>query len=183
MGSGHLINLAYKKYGIENFSKEVISKFDSRESLMAAEREMVTEEVVKSKLFYNRAIGGGGGGFYGKTHTSEYKSLMSSVHSGKTVSEDSRRKMSESRKLLGSTGPRTEDVKRKIALKNSGTTHPKYDNRPVHAIDSNGNVRHFKSKFLASKELGVKGSSNISKALSNGKTAYGFTWYYTNPNN
>ena len=58
MGSGVRLRHAYKKYGIENFSKEILKFFDSREAAADYELEIVTEELVRDENCYNLIIGG-----------------------------------------------------------------------------------------------------------------------------
>lgn len=58
MGSGTRLHYAYKKYGIENFTKEIIKFFDTRKECAEYEAEMVTEELVHSKECYNVSCGG-----------------------------------------------------------------------------------------------------------------------------
>jgi hypothetical protein len=60
MGSGLLIQKAIKKYGIENFDKNVIEFFDNRLSMLDKEGEIVTEDFVKRKDNYNIDLGGRG---------------------------------------------------------------------------------------------------------------------------
>ena len=60
MGSGERLKYAYKKYGIENFSKDIIKFFDSRKSAFEYEGEIVTEELVKNGECYNSTVGGVG---------------------------------------------------------------------------------------------------------------------------
>ncbi len=58
MGSGKRLHYAYKKYGIENFTKEILKFFDSRKEATDYEAEMVTETLVKDENCYNVALGG-----------------------------------------------------------------------------------------------------------------------------
>lgn len=58
MGSGLKLNRAYKKYGIENFSKEIIKFFDTREELADYEASVVTESLVYDDNCYNISLGG-----------------------------------------------------------------------------------------------------------------------------
>lgn len=58
MGSGVRLNYAYKKYGIENFSKEILKFFNSREECAEYEAEMVTEQLVHDDNCYNVSCGG-----------------------------------------------------------------------------------------------------------------------------
>jgi len=58
MGSGIGIKNAINKYGIENFSKEVIAEANSSEELWELEKQIVNEQVVKDENSYNMAYGG-----------------------------------------------------------------------------------------------------------------------------
>lgn len=58
MGSGTKLHFAYNKYGIENFTKEILKYFDSAEEAFEYEAEIVTENLVKSHECYNIQLGG-----------------------------------------------------------------------------------------------------------------------------
>lgn len=58
MGSGKRLHLAYKKYGIENFTKEILRFFDTSEEAFEYEAEVVTEEITKDSCCYNIQCGG-----------------------------------------------------------------------------------------------------------------------------
>jgi Putative endonuclease segE, GIY-YIG domain len=60
-GSGKQITAAIKKYGIENFKKEVIHYCSSMEEMSNKEAEIVTEDFVKRTDTYNMHKGGPGG--------------------------------------------------------------------------------------------------------------------------
>jgi len=57
LGSGKLLNYAIKKYGVENFVKEIIQIFDNEKDMNQAEKELV----VLSEQSYNLVEGGQGG--------------------------------------------------------------------------------------------------------------------------
>jgi group I intron endonuclease len=61
MGSGKNLKRAIKKYGIENFVKEVLYVFDSEKEMNYKEAELVTEEFCLREDTYNICVGGQGG--------------------------------------------------------------------------------------------------------------------------
>lgn len=60
-GSGKQITAAIKKYGVENFKKEVLQYCSSMEEMANKESEIVTEDFVKRLDTYNMHKGGPGG--------------------------------------------------------------------------------------------------------------------------
>lgn len=60
-GSGKQINAAIKKYGIDNFKKEILHYCSSLEEMAKIEEKIVTEDFVKRKDTYNMHKGGFGG--------------------------------------------------------------------------------------------------------------------------
>ncbi len=60
-GSGILIDRAIKKYGKENFSKELLFECSSEEEMNQKEIDIVDEEFVAREDTYNIALGGNGG--------------------------------------------------------------------------------------------------------------------------
>lgn len=60
MGSGNLIIQAIKKYGIENFTKEILFCFTTEEDAFLKENEIVTQKFIDRDDTYNIAIGGKG---------------------------------------------------------------------------------------------------------------------------
>jgi hypothetical protein len=61
MGSGKALLLSQRKYGIDNFSKEILEFFDDTESMLLAEKRIVTKEFIQEDDNYNLAEGGKGG--------------------------------------------------------------------------------------------------------------------------
>lgn len=58
MGSGVLLHKAFKKYGIENFNKEIIKQFNTWQDALEYERNIVNESLLKDPNCYNIARGG-----------------------------------------------------------------------------------------------------------------------------
>lgn len=67
MGSGTHLHNSFRKYGIENFSKEILRVCRTREDLSDLERWIVTDELVRNPNCYNQKVGGDDSdSFYGK---------------------------------------------------------------------------------------------------------------------
>ena len=64
MGSGKYLKAAQKKYGLENFKKEILFVFDTPEEMYAKEAEIVNEDFLATENTYNLKIGGFGGWDY-----------------------------------------------------------------------------------------------------------------------
>lgn len=87
-GSGLRLHEAYRKYGKNNFKKEILQFFYTRQDASNYEKELVTEEEVNSDNCYNLIIGGDNGfctAFKGKHHKEETKKLVSKKL---TISDD-----------------------------------------------------------------------------------------------
>ena len=72
LGSGKLLHYAIKRYGIENFTKEIIHICDTEQDMNAKEREIVTEEFCLREDTYNLCVGGHGGFSYINRHGKNY---------------------------------------------------------------------------------------------------------------
>ena len=68
MGSGKNLKAAQKKYGIENFNKEILFQFDNEFEMNVKEAELVTEEFCLAENTYNICPGGHGGFGYINSH-------------------------------------------------------------------------------------------------------------------
>lgn len=64
MGSGKYLKAAQKKYGMENFKKEILFVFDNPEDMYAKEAELVNVEFLITENTYNLKVGGFGGWDY-----------------------------------------------------------------------------------------------------------------------
>ena len=57
-GSGTDIIKAIKKEGLENFTKEVLKIFSTREEVLQEESRLVTLDVIRDPQSYNLSLGG-----------------------------------------------------------------------------------------------------------------------------
>ena len=61
LGSGLILLNSIKKYGKENFVKEVLFVFDNEDEMTQKENELITDHIILSSEYYNIALGGYGG--------------------------------------------------------------------------------------------------------------------------
>lgn len=61
LGSGTALKLAIEKYGKENFARNILYAFPTKEEALKKEREIVNEEFIKKDDNYNLKYGGEGG--------------------------------------------------------------------------------------------------------------------------
>ncbi len=96
LGSGKLLKHAIKKYGIENFKKEILETFSTEAEMNAAEKRLV----IICDQSYNLCEGGHGGfgfinqngsSFKGRKHSKETKTRIASKLIGVKISEDALR--------------------------------------------------------------------------------------------
>jgi len=67
-GSGARLWKAIKKYGKENFKREIVEFCEDREELVAKEKEIVSLNEIAKKECMNIKLGGDSGGFFSKEH-------------------------------------------------------------------------------------------------------------------
>ena len=116
MGSGVILKKAQKKYGIENFSKEIITIAMSRSEANVLEKYYIAKERNENTYgCYNIADGGQGVSFWkGKHFSEEHKRKLSDKM--KSISEETGKKISEANK-----GRKfSEEHKRKISESEKG---------------------------------------------------------------
>ena len=117
MGSGQNIRRAIKKYGVENFKKEILYYCTDWDTMNSMEEVLVDNEFINREDTYNLRVGGSHGSFSEDTK----KKMSEAVKKGMT--EEVRKKMSEAKK--GRTSPRkgchySEEVKRKMSEAHKG---------------------------------------------------------------
>lgn len=119
MGGGTALKNAIKKYGKENFIKEIIADYATRKEASDHEKTIVTLELIKLEECYNCRTGGDNeyaqskktrekisisrigkytgeeNHFYGKTHTEESKQKIGAASIRRKHSDETRKKLSE----------------------------------------------------------------------------------------
>ncbi len=81
LGSGKILKRAIKKYGIENFNKEILFIFDTPQEMFDKEKEVVDKLFIESDKTYNILIGGFGGFEYvNSTGKNLYKNIGDKTH-------------------------------------------------------------------------------------------------------
>lgn len=58
MGSGEILKEDIEKYGLENFSKEILYQFDNEFDMNVEEAELMAKEFAEENANYNRFPGG-----------------------------------------------------------------------------------------------------------------------------
>jgi group I intron endonuclease len=117
LGSGKLLHLAFKKYGIENFKKEIIEECESKEELDKKEKFWIKELHAQDRTIgYNIAAGGDGGDTL-SNHPNKEEIGKRIGESNKKLWEDTeyKNKMSVTRK-----NKITNETREKISINSSG---------------------------------------------------------------
>lgn len=96
LGSGRLITLAIKKYGKNNFKREILKTFNTVEEMFAEECKTVNQDVVDDENSYNLCIGGRGGIFKSPEHVERMRAVnkyYSNTPKGKSVRSTNMKKL------------------------------------------------------------------------------------------
>lgn len=110
LGSGTEIRRAIKKYGPENFKKEILFDVEDAELLDLLEELIVDDDFVSREDTYN--VIPGGSGSYERTKAVKARNSYSNMKH--PVSAETRKKMSESHK--GKTFNLSEETKQKMSI-------------------------------------------------------------------
>jgi len=125
-GSGKFIKSAIRKYGKDNFVKEVLFVFETETEMNRKEKELVSEEFVSRNDNYNVGIGGEGGPhFSGKSHTPKTKEIYSTDEFRSKVSNGIRKYYDNGGQPWnkGLTGSTKDETREKISNSRTGTKH------------------------------------------------------------
>jgi group I intron endonuclease len=99
LGSGKLLNKAIKKYGVDNFYRNIIEYHENLDDAIQAEKTFILENGCHiSDDWYNIAISFTTQGFKGKKQTEKHKFAMQKLLTNIPRKEKSKKKQSETRK-------------------------------------------------------------------------------------
>jgi group I intron endonuclease len=162
LGSGIYLNSAIKKYGRENFKKEIIALCYTKEHLNFLEKFYIQFCNTKAPNGYNLADGGIGFDI-GHGFTEEARRKMSETRKGMHPSEESNRKRSETIKKIALTRPKNyyqNFISASIKI-NKGSHHSEEHKKKI--SESNKGKRHGRGKgqsFHHSEETKLKISNS-----------------------
>lgn len=125
LGSGHLIELAIKKYGKSNFKREILERCDSREALNEREVYWISKYNSLAPVGYNLSSGGNSHSLHPYTieKLKSYKGAMHWINRAPLeVSNAIKKKISDGNKGK-SNGPLSEETKRKMSESKKGKRH------------------------------------------------------------
>lgn len=115
MGSGIALKDAIKKYGVENFTREILEFFSSSKDAFKRESEIVDQAFIELGETYNLKIGGSGG-YIGEQFYKEYSVRRTgSNHSIETIEKIRSSKLGEKNPFYGKrhTGDKTRFAHKK----------------------------------------------------------------------
>lgn len=197
-GSGKLIKMAIKKYGKENFKRNIVEYGYSQEELNNLEIKWINKyNAVENNEFYNLADGGKSGNklaYMTDEEMNEYKEKLSrsignSEAHKKAIqrthrTQEFREKISRSRKgkpLSEKAKAKLKTEKRLEACKNNIRIASKTLEKPVIQLSIDGEfIAEYSSITEAAKTMKVEPFNCSIGKCCGGKyqTAYGFLWIY-----
>jgi hypothetical protein len=97
LGSGELIHKAIKKYGKQNFKKEILEQFNTKKEAFDAQEKYINQFNTLQPMGYNISPRGGHQVSGGMSEDGRKK--LSEFHKGRKASEETKKRLSESLKL------------------------------------------------------------------------------------
>ena len=161
LGSGTRLTNSIKKYGKENFCKEILFDCASEEEMFSKEKELVSETVLKDEHCLNLIVGGKGGFSYinksgmakfkGRNHTQESinKMLETKRNNGTWCPTDDRREeRAEANRI------RAKDPARNLAISKATTGRTKSNEHKEKIAESLKGKKHNKVQCPYCKRVG-----------------------------
>lgn len=139
LGSGRALRAAIRKYGRENFRRDVLAETQTESFAYQLEAAVVNQAFVDRADNYNCKTGGLGGGSHrvGIEQTPEHRAKIGRSNAGRTPSAEARRKMREAKlgRPSGRKGTRLSEAHR-LALR----VPKRFGNGPSRTRFSKGHV-------------------------------------------
>lgn len=130
LGSGKLIKRAIKKYGKENFIVKVLQWCETADKLNQAERYHIKlNNAQQDPMYYNISEGGDWGDVSQGLTPGQYKQWGDKIrehHTGTTRSEETKKKISDSRKKFFQKKGYSQETIEKMRINNIGELNPHY---------------------------------------------------------
>lgn len=180
LGSGKTILKAIKKYGKNNFKKEILCNCNSIEELNIMEDYYIEYyNARESDLFYNIGKGGsnpliGLGRKKGYKVTNETKEKLRIAHTGKKLSKEHCIKIGLNKKGKSFFKDKKHSIESKIKISQS-----KSNNKKILQFDKNNNfIKEWNNMIEIKEYLGKRPRSLFYNLNNKTKSAYGFIWKY-----
>jgi group I intron endonuclease len=119
-GSGKLIQNAIKKYGIENFKKEILEECETKEQLSEREKFWIKKLNSIRPNGYNISAGGDGGDTFTNDPDKEKRRKKIGVASKKRKHSE---KTKEKMRIAAQKRRHSDETKKKIGLRTKGKTY------------------------------------------------------------
>lgn len=148
LGSGYAIKDAIKKYGKENFYREIIKFFNTRSEAFDYEKQLVDESFIKLNDNYNLDLGGTGcnmikikpfseetlqklremntgekNHFYGKKHTDEARRKIKEARARQVFSKETLEKRGKKISIAKKGKKHSDETKMKLSEAGKGKKH------------------------------------------------------------
>ena len=121
MGSGHAILRAIKKYGVDQFHKEILHVFDTEEQALLKEEEIVDQEIVNDRLSYNLTLGGKGS--FSHCNNKIIREKAANTMRGRSLTDSHKEKIS---KALTGKIHHSDAYREQLSIKMRGKNNPRY---------------------------------------------------------
>lgn len=201
LGSGVLLKKAIKKYGKENFTREILCFAKDKEELDLLEKEFIkNHNAIKNKDYYNVAEGGEGNTIIGfseeeyeeycrkqreKWNDEEFRN-RSIENMKKSWTDERKQRTSESLKQNYKDNPQRREITSKSNIEtwqNEDTRKKRIENssKKIIQLDLDGNyIAEFINSRLACESLGIESEGSLIRRVCRKEriTAYGYKWMF-----